>query len=115
YWISRFAGDISVLNQTMIVNGYPMTIVGVAQKGFNGEKLGSSSDIFAPIAMKKSLTPDWDAFENRKDYWITLFARLKPGVSLTQADAAINATYRGQLEKDLQVIKQPSPNFLQRF
>ena len=115
YWISRFAGDVSVLNQTMIVNGYPMTIIGVAQKGFNGERLGNSPDIYAPIAMKKALTPDWDAFQNRRDYWISLFARLKPGVSLAQADAAINTTYRGQLEKDIQVFKQPGANFLLRF
>ncbi len=39
YWISRFGGDVSLLNQTMIVNGYPMTIVGVAQKGFISERL----------------------------------------------------------------------------
>ena len=115
YWISRFAGDASALNQTMIVNGYPMTIVGVAQKGFLSERLGDSPDIYAPISMKKALTPDWDAFQDRKNYWVTLFARRKPGVTLAQADAAINATYRGQLEKDIQLLKQPSPSTLQRF
>jgi predicted permease len=115
YWISRFAGDVSVLNQSLIVNGFPMTIIGVAQKGFNGERLGNSPDVYAPIAMKKALSPDWDAYQDRKNYWITLFARLKPGVSLAQADAAINATYRGQLEKDIELLKQPSPNLLQKF
>ena len=115
YWASRFGADVSTLNQTMIVNGYPMTIVGVAQKGFMGERLGRSPDIYAPISMKKALTPDWDAFDNRKTYWISLFARLKPGVTQSQADVAINATYRGQLEKDIQLLKQPSANMLQRF
>ena len=115
YWMSRFAGDPSALNQTMMVNGYPMTIIGVAQKGFLSERLGDSPDIYAPISMKKALTPDWDAFQDRKNYWVTLFARRKPGVTLAQADAAINATYRGQLEKDIQLLKQPSPTMLQRF
>jgi putative ABC transport system permease protein len=115
YWTSRFGGDVSALNQTMIVNGYPMTVVGVAQKEFRGEILGDPPDIYAPISMKKALTPDWDAFEERKNYWITLFGRLKPGVTLAQADAAINATYRGQLEKDIQLLKQPSQSMLQRF
>ena len=116
YWLSRFGGDVSILNQTLTVNGYPMTIVGVAQKqASSAEHLGDTPDIYAPISMKKTLTPDWDAFRNRKDYWVTLFARLKPGVTMAQADAAINATYRGQLEKDIQLLKHPSPNLLQRF
>ncbi|MGA3187969.1 MAG: ABC transporter permease [Bryobacteraceae bacterium] len=115
YWTSRFGGDIGALNQIVIVNGYPMTIVGVAQKGFRGEILGDSPDFFAPLSMKKALTPDWDAFQNRKDYWVTLFGRLKPGVTSAQADAAINATYRGQLEKDIPLLRQPSQTFLQRF
>jgi putative ABC transport system permease protein len=115
YWISRFGGDVSTLNQAVIVNGYPMTIVGVAQKGFLGERQGESPDIYAPVSMKKALTPDWDAFQDRKNYWITLFGRLKPGVTTAQADAAINATYRGQLEKDIQLLKQPSLTLFQRF
>jgi putative ABC transport system permease protein len=115
YWISRFGGEVSALNQTMAVNGYPMTIVGVAQKGFLSERLGDNPEIYVPITMKKALTPDWDAFHDRKTYWVSLFGRLKPGVTMAQADAAINATYRGQLEKDIPLLKHPSANLLQRF
>jgi predicted permease len=115
YWTSRFGADVSALNQTIIVNGYPLTIVGVARKGFLGERLGNSPDIYVPISMKKTLTPDWDAFQDRKNYWIPLFGRLKPGVTLAQADAAINVTYRSQLEKDIQLLSRPSPIFLQQF
>src|SRR3984957_3034620 len=61
YWTSRFGADVSALNQILLVNGYPMTIVGVARKGFMGERLGDSPDIYAPISMKKALTPDWDS------------------------------------------------------
>lgn len=115
YWTSRFGADVSALNQTIIVNGYPLTIVGVARKGFLGERLGNSPDIYVPISMKKALTPDWDAFQDRKNYWIPLFGRLKPGVTRAQADAAINVTYRSQLEKDIQLLRHPSPTFLQQF
>jgi predicted permease len=115
YWTSRFGADVSALNQTMIVNGFPLTIVGVARKGFMGERLGNLPDIYVPISMKKALTPDWDAFQDRKNYWVTLFGRVKPAVTLAQADAAINVTYRGQLEKDIQLLSHPSQNLLQRF
>ncbi len=115
YWATRFGADISALNQTIIVNGYPMTIVGVTQKGFIGERLGSSPDIYVPISMKRAVTPDWDAFQDRKNYWITLFGRLKPGVTIIEAATALNSTYRGQIEKDIQLLSHPSPSFLQQF
>jgi hypothetical protein len=79
-----------------------------------GERLGDSPDIYAPISLKKALTPDWDAFQDRKNYWIPLFARLKPGVTLAQAAAAINVTYRGQLEKDIQLLAS-QPKFATAF
>jgi len=85
YWTSRFGQDPSMLNQTLIVNGYPMTIVGVAQKGFISEMPGSARDVFVPVSMKKELTPDWDAFADRQNYWLTMFGRLKPGTTLPVA------------------------------
>ena len=115
YWASRFGADASVLNQTLMVNGHPFTIVGVAQKGFECEKPGSAPDIFVPITMRKEIQPGWDGFGDRKDYWATLFARLKPGISGEQADAAINVAYRGQLELDIQLLSRPSATFLAQF
>ena len=56
-----------------------MTIVGVAQQGFTGEMPGDLPDLFVPIVMKKEMTPDWDGLADRRDYWVTMFGRLKPG------------------------------------
>src|SRR5882724_8857383 len=60
YWSLRFGSDVSVLNQTISVNGFPMTIVGIAQKGFTSERFGNPPDIYVPICMKKEISPDWD-------------------------------------------------------
>jgi predicted permease len=65
--------------------------------------------------MKKELTPDWDGLKDRKDYWVTMFARLKPGVSREQAVTAINVTYRAQLEQDIALLGGPSQDFLEKF
>ncbi|HMC61278.1 MAG TPA: ABC transporter permease, partial [Candidatus Solibacter sp.] len=51
----------------------------------------------------------------RRDYWVTLFGRMKPGQTLQQAEAAINVTYRGQLQQDVELLRQPKPDFLARF
>jgi predicted permease len=115
YWVSRFGADSSVLNETVIVNGRGMTVVGVARKGFAGETRGRAPDIFVPIAMKKEMTPDWDGLQDRLDAWVTLFARLKPDTTIGQTAAAINVTYHEQLRQDLALLKRPSPDFVRSF
>ncbi len=89
YWTSKFDQPIpSVLNETIIVNGQGLTIVGVAAAGFDGTTLGTRPQVFVPITMRGLMQPGFTAFENRRSYWAYLFARRKPGVSLEQAKAA---------------------------
>ena len=92
YWQSRFAADPSVLNQPLIVNGQTMTIVGVAPRGFDGTTLGVKPQVFAPITMRGFSQPS-KAFDNRRNYWAYLFARLKPGISIEQARTAMATPY----------------------
>jgi predicted permease len=115
YWTSRWGADPSVLNRKINVNGYPMTIVGVAEKGFDGERRGTSVDVFVPISMNREMTPDWNGFEDRRDHWVTLFGRLKPGLTRGMAAAAINLAYRAELEEDVAHLGRRSEEFLQRY
>jgi len=93
YWRTRFAMSPTVLNDTLVVNGQAMTIVGVAPRGFNGTTLGDNPDIFVPLTMRGLMQPGFNGFQNRRQYWAYLFARLKPGVSIEQATVAINGPY----------------------
>jgi len=100
FWQNDLGADRSVLNQTIIVNGVPMTVVGVAPRGFRGTTLGTSPDVFVPITMRKQLEPYFsDGFDNRRNYWIYAFARLRDGVSVEQATEAINAIYAPILQE----------------
>ena len=92
-WQNRFASDPAVINTTLIVNGQTMTIVGVAPRGFEGTTLGVKPQVFAPITMRGFSQPS-KAFDNRRNYWAYLFARLKPAVSLEQARLAMATPYR---------------------
>jgi predicted permease len=94
YWTTRLGADPGVLNQTLIVNGQRMTIVGVAPRGFNSTTLGIEPEVFVPVTMRELMVPGWKGFDNRRSYWAYLFARLKPGVSIEQARAAMNGIYR---------------------
>src|SRR6185295_7523154 len=75
------------------VNGRQLTIIGVAPKNFNGTTLGARPFVYIPITMRGLLNPGFRGFDRRNDYWVYLFARLKPGVSLQQALTAINTIY----------------------
>ncbi len=93
YWSTRLGSNPMVLNETIIVNGQALTIVGVAPRGFSSTTLGSEPKVFVPLTMRALMSPGWKGFDNRQSYWAYLFGRLKPGVSIDQARAGINSVY----------------------
>jgi predicted permease len=116
YWRTRFDASPGVVNATLIVNGQPMTIIGVAPRGFEGTTLGPRPQVFVPITMRGLMNPGWKDFDNRRSYWAYLFARLKPGVSIEQARAATNGPYHAivnDVEAPLQ--KGMSDQTMKRF
>ncbi len=116
YWHTHFTDDPLVLNQPLIVNGQPLTIVGVAPKDFRGTTLGGNPLVFVPITIRTLMNPNFKGFDDRKDYWIYLFGRLKPGVTLEQARASLNVQYHAivnEVEAPLQ--KEMSDQTMKRF
>ncbi len=117
YWQTRFAANPNVLNDTLIVNGQALTIVGVAPPGFDGTTLGSLPLVYVPITLRGFGDPDAPKQLQRRDsYWAYLFARLKPGVSLAQAHAGLNVPYHAIIN-DLEAPEQKnmSPQTMARF
>ncbi|MBI3473344.1 MAG: ABC transporter permease, partial [Candidatus Solibacter usitatus] len=100
YWTRRFGADASVLNQPIVVNGRSLTVVGVARAGFSGVQVGQTPDVFIPMTMKAQMTPSWDGIEDRKDYWLNIIGRLKPGVPRERAAAAMQTLYAPLLEME---------------
>ena len=115
YWQRRFGGDPQVLNQTIIVNGHPLTIVGVSGRGFTGVQVGQAADVMVPLMMKAEMTPTWNDLDNRRSRWLTVMARLKPGISRTQAEAAMNVIYRQINEQEIKEVPGGSESWRQRF
>src|SRR5262249_5245224 len=77
YWVNRFGGKSDVVGKKILVNNYPMTIVGVSAAGFNGLDPSSTPHIRVPIQMKPLMTPAWDDLGERRSRWIQMFARMK--------------------------------------
>jgi predicted permease len=93
FWEQHFGSDRGVVGKTLKVNGQSMTIIGVAPQEFRGTTIGIVPLIYAPISMRGVLTAGFHGFDNRRGYWVYVFGRLKPGASLAQASAGLNALY----------------------
>src|SRR6266699_1898543 len=104
FWKSRFAGDPQIVGKTLNLNNYKMTIVGVAQEGFDGVELGFSPKIFVPVMMEAQMLVGnpVDMLTERRNRWVNAFGRLKPGVSEQQAKAALQPFMHSMLEMEVQ-------------
>ena len=101
YWMSRFAGDPGVVGRKIIVDNYPMTIVGVSAAGFLGLDPSHTPQIRIPIQMKPLMTPGWDDMGDRRSQWIQMFARLRPGFTLDSAKASLQPLFHQILVDEL--------------
>jgi len=108
YWVRRFAGEPGVLNAKVAINGHPMIVIGIAPAAFRGVLSGENPELFVPIAMKREVTPTWDGLTDRRNRWLNILARLKPGVSAEQAQAAIQTVYRPILESQVKEYPERS-------
>src|SRR5476649_2006213 len=101
YWTSHCAGSTAILNQTVTLNGHPVTVIGVSEARFHCVRPGETPELYVPIAMQKAVRPTWDALEDRRFHWLNLFARLKPGMTARQAQAATDVAYHSILAAEL--------------
>jgi predicted permease len=93
FWTTKFAGDPGVLNKTIKINDQTLTIVGVAPANFDGTTLGNKPAVYVPITLRGMMSPGWNAWANRTNYWVYLFARLRPGTTIERARASLNPQY----------------------
>src|SRR5574340_401064 len=89
FWMRAFGGDTGVIGRRVRINGSPFTVVGVSRAGFTGAEVGVSPDIFLPIVMMRNVNPTAREWNTRFFWWLTTMGRLKPGVSLAQANAEL--------------------------
>ena len=94
YWQRRFAGDRRIVGRKLAVNGFPLEIAGVAEKGFGGLFRGEVADAFVPLTMFPVTTPSAaPAWNTPNMFWLHPMARLKPGVSMARAQAAMQVLW----------------------
>jgi predicted permease len=106
FWRTYFDGDRTIVGRTIALNSHPMTVIGIAQPGFDGVDLGVPAKVFVPIMMKTEMTPHSDGLKDRRRRlsWVTAYGRLKPSVSLEQAQLSLQPLMHSILEME---VEQP--------
>jgi predicted permease len=89
YWQTRLLGDPGVIGRTVFVNSRPFTVVGVAPEGFTSLCTVAAPDVWVPVAMIGQVLPYPINLEGRFDPWLNVVGRLRPGVNLPAAQAAL--------------------------
>ena len=98
WWRNRLGGDPKAIGTTIRINAVPVTIVGVAADGFRGTSVLERAQIFIPVTAAPRVQTGFFArpemLDIRTMVWLSVTARLKPGVSPQTASAVLDATYR---------------------
>jgi len=94
FWERRFNRDPGVIGRTIRVNGYPLTVIGVMPRGFTGEVVADSQDLWVPLMMQPQVMPAENRLNNVQDAWLVLIGRLKSGLTIEQAQARMQVTYQ---------------------
>ena len=99
YWKSAFGGSPSVLGRSVLLNNIAFTIIGVADPSFTTLTPGKSQDMWIPATMPVRVTPaKWEIkLNDDHNIWLLAVARLNPGVSVGQAQAAANVIFRNEV------------------
>src|SRR6201998_3646215 len=118
YWRTHLGAAKDVVGQTILINGHSFTIIGVAPPNFDSAIGGYRPNVFVPTSMVDVAIP-WrvplDDLKNHQTVWLTLVARLKPGITRQQADASMRTLWHSLRAEEFPLFKSKSERFRKNF
>jgi len=97
YWMRRFSGDRGVVGRDITVNGARFTIIGVTPPSFQGEVVGTPTDLWIPLTMRDVIFPNQPVLAEADAHWLLLMGRLRQGTSLAVAQAGFADLVKRQM------------------
>src|SRR5579863_533435 len=92
FWQRRYGGAASVIGKTLTLEGHPFPILGVTPPSFYGVSVGDRFDVAVPVCAEPIIDGEYSRITGpgeRRDWWLSIFGRLKPGWTLTHAGAQL--------------------------
>jgi MacB-like periplasmic core domain len=93
FWESAFGKDQSVIGRILMINGVPLTIIGIAPRDFTGDQVGRVQDLWVPLELQPRLDSR-NLLEARTAAFFGTLGRLKAGMLKSQAVADVTAIYQ---------------------
>jgi len=101
FWQNQLEGDPHAIGRTLTIGRHPVPIVGVTHAGFTGPEIGHSFDLAVPICSQSAYWTEGNWLNSSTDWWLTVMGRLKPGDSLSMANAGLKSFSPGAFEASL--------------
>ncbi len=107
FWRAGFGGERSILGRRLTIGGVPVVVVGVTARGFRGTDVSKHPDVYLPLELAPRVNPalpgiDWLGF--RSPAWLHVVARLRPGMSVQSANAALAAWAERESDRTTRTI-----------
>ena len=99
YWERRFGRSPAAVGTVVTFGGTAYTVIGVASRGFQGAVVGENADAWLPLTMERQAQTWIDGLEEPLTQFLWLVGRKRPGQTLEQADAGVNASYKRWVEE----------------
>jgi putative ABC transport system permease protein len=108
-WQNRLQGDSTPVGKTLVLNGRNFTVVGVAPPGFYGASVPLRAEVWLPVSMQAQAMPSSpDLLADRRQEWLAVLGRLKPGVPPEQAQSVLNTIDRQLQTEHAELYSQAS-------
>lgn len=108
FWKSHLA-EAQVVGKTLLINGTPFTITGVAAPGFHSMVWGQMPAVYVPITMQHMVEPEWEYLHDHHSYWLNIIGRLRPAMAAAQAAASANSLFRALRASEFTTLHDQSP------
>ena len=114
YWKTHFA-EAPVAGKTLLVNGYPFSIAGVAAPGFHSIVWGQRPDLYVPMTMQRVIEPEWSYLSDHRSYWLNIVGRLYPNEPPQQALASLNPLWASLRSSEFTLLHDQSAKSREGF
>jgi predicted permease len=100
FWKNQFGSAQDIVGRKVLVNQYPMTVVGIAAPAFHGIDVGEVPSLWIPAVMSAQAIPGFNPVLDRRTRWVQVLGRLKQNVSLAQAQTGLQPWFKAMLDED---------------
>ena len=100
YWEQQLGSDPSIVGKNLIINGTNFTVVGITPPEFFGTRVRRPPDFWLPLSFHPQIELRPSFLTNKEAYWLMIMGRLKPGVTMDQAQASVNLALQQHLTEE---------------